>query len=81
MEIIVSKETNPGIHLRLPTVFLLNGLTAKIVCGFLDDKGVSIPRSQMNVLFRELERYRKKHPDWKLVEVVSADGEHVEIVI
>ena len=81
MKIIINRETGHGINLRLPTGLLLNGLTAKIVCGFLNDNGVSIPHSQMNVLFRELERYRKKHPDWKLVEVDSADGEHVEIVI
>ena len=81
MKIIVSHETGHGINLRLPTGLLLNSLTAKIVCGFLNDNGVSIPRSQMNVLFHELERYRKKHPDWKLVEVDSADGEHVEVVI
>lgn len=81
MKIIVNRETGHGINLRLPTGLLLNGLTAKIVCGFLNDNGVSIPPCQMNVLFRELEHYRKKHPDWKLVEVNSADGEHVEIVI
>lgn len=81
MKIIVNREIGHGINLRLPTGLLLNSLTARIVCGFLNDKGVSIPHCQMNVLFREVERYRKKHPNWKLVEVDSADGEHVEIVI
>lgn len=80
MRIIVKGKKK--IFLLLPTGLLLNGLSAHIMHKFLPDH-VPYPftERQTRALFREIRAYRKRHKDWKLVEVRSADGTFVDIKI
>lgn len=55
------------------TVWLANHLGRKYAGPALD----AIPPQALEVLFAELRRIKKKHGHWDLVEVESADGEHI----
>lgn len=78
MKVIIREPDHP-IDLRLPTGLLLNRCTAGIICREAEKYGVRISRSQMKVLIKALNTYRRSHPDWVLVEVSGADGEYVQV--
>ena len=46
---------------------------------YLEEQGIHITREQARVFVKELNRFRKRHKDWKLVEVQGADGDIVDI--
>ena len=68
-----------AMDLRLPTALALNGLTAMVFAPKLQAQGYDISAAQLCVFFREIRRYRRTHPEWDLVEVLSDDREMVRI--
>ena len=72
------KVTN-AIDLRLPTVLALNGLTAALFAPKLRQQGHDISAAQLGAFFRAVRRYRREHPEWDLVEVLSEGEEAVRI--
>lgn len=68
-----------AMDLRLPTALALNGLTAMVFAPKLRAQGYDISAAQLCVFFREIRRYRRAHPEWDLVEVLSDDREMVRI--
>ena len=67
------------IKIRFPMGLVLNGFTACFAPLALRKSEVRITRKQAVMLIRELKRCKKRFPDWKIVEVKSADGEYVEV--
>ena len=68
-----------AMDLRLPTAQALNGRTAMVFAPKLRAQGYDISAAQLCVFFREIRRYRRAHPEWDLVEVLSDDREMVRI--
>lgn len=68
-----------AMDLRLPTALALNGLTAMVFAPKLRQQGHDISAAQLRVFFREIRRYRRTHPEWDLVEVLSDGAEMVRI--
>ena len=73
------KEKNTKFRLALPTGLVLNRFTALLSPRFLKDKGIEIDRAKAVAFVKCLNRYRRSHKDWVLVEVESADGNFVKI--
>ena len=71
--VIKSNDRRSPIKLRFPTPLALKVLSKK--------GGVSLTRKQAAMFAGELRRFKKRHKDWKLIEVISADGERVEITL
>ena len=67
------------IKLLFPTGLVLNRLTVYFIPKALKDSNISLTRQQAVKLIKELKRCKKRFPDWKLVEVKTADGECVEV--
>ena len=59
----------------------LNRVTAGVAASVLKKNGVELPKKQLLMLMKEAKKYKKYHPEWKLLEVDDSDGEHVEIII
>lgn len=80
MKITVKHENN-NINLRFPSGLLLNGLTASAVGTMLKRKAreLNISGSQLRTLIRAVNKYRRKHKDWVLVEIRENSGETVVI--
>ena len=79
MKVLIQGSEEKNLRIVLPSVLVLNRFFAGILCKALEQNGVSINRNQMAVLVKEINRYRREHRGWKLVEVQSADGERVEV--
>lgn len=81
MKILIQEKDGPSIRLVFPTGLALNSLTASLTTKYLEQKGVPVTKAQAKGFLRALNRFRKSHRDWKLVEVLSADGDHIEIIL
>lgn len=80
---ICSDETN--LNLWLPTglifsksVALLGGTVGKKYAG---DAMKNLSAKDLDRLFAEFRRIKKKHGSWELVDIESADGEIVRITL
>ncbi len=81
MKIIVRDGKNTNVNLRLPTGLPVNHFSAMFLPKVLKQNGVMITRAQAIQFVKALNKYRRHHKDWKLVEVQSSDGTYVEIKI
>lgn len=81
MRINVNESSGRSIRLRLPHGLVLNGLTAGIFSAKLKEEDVNISSKQLRILFRAIRKYKRTHPQWKLMEVQSQDGDTVEITL
>ena len=85
---IISGEKEQNII--LPTRLLLNHFTAKIaekkLALAVQKDGYSFHTEELSQdalpeIFRELNRMKRKYGQWELVEVISADGDCVRVVL
>ena len=79
MKILVKERGGHTIRLVFPSGLVLYSLSARFLPKYLEEQGIHITREQALMFIKELNRFRKSHRDWKLVEVQDADGEIVEI--
>ncbi len=79
MKIIVKSNEGPNFWLPIPSGLVLNRFAAGFAPKYLKEYGLNITKEQAIYFVKELNRYRRKHRDWVLVEVQSAGGECVKI--
>lgn len=79
MKIVVKSHEGPNIRLPIPTGLALNRFTAGFAAEYLKENGLDITKEQAVKFIKELNRYRRMHPEWVLVEVQSSNGEYVRI--
>lgn len=79
MIVRVRSKDGPNLTIPLPTGLLCNRLTAGIAAKAMAQNGVNATPAQMVRFFQTVRRYKRKHPDWVLVEVQSADGDYVYV--
>ena len=79
MKIVVHSYESKNINLNIPTWLCLNPVTGMLLPVFLKQNGIAVSRGQMLAMIRAVNDYRRSHPGWVLVEVQSADGDHVTI--
>ena len=66
---------------RFPTGLVFNYFTAGILCRKLKKCGLHLTRKQIVVCIREINRYKKSHAEWSIVEFEGKDGDCVKIKI
>lgn len=81
---IIIKDSDTNLNLTFPSRIVLNKITAALATKMINKKaGEEIPpvtSGQLRALVREINKFRKKHKDWVLVEVNEAStGEQVII--
>ena len=79
MKIVVKSNEGPNIWLPIPSGLVLNRFVAGFVPKYLKGYGLDITKEQAILFVKALNRYRRKHPEWVLAEVQSADGEYVKV--
>lgn len=79
MKIIVKDGKDTNINLVLPTGLLVNHFSAMFAPKVLEQNGVMITKAQAIQLVKAINKFRRHHKDWKLIEVQSSDGTYVEI--
>ena len=79
MKIVVTTKEGPNIRLPIPSGLVLNRFVAGFAPKYLKEYGIDISKEQAVVFVKALNRYRRKHPEWVLVEVESSNGEYVKV--
>lgn len=75
---IVVKGSDANINLVIPTSLLCSGIAVRLIAGHCTEKKDKQFYEQVKAMAKELNRFRKKHKGWMLVEVES-EGEKVLI--
>ena len=81
MRIYISDESGKKWKFGIPLGLAFNGVTAGFIAKKGQKEGTNISKKQMRALMKEVKNYKKDHEAWKLVEIDSADGVHVEITL
>lgn len=64
-----------------PTRLAINRLTAGFIRKKLRKEGVKLSRKQTVAMIKALRKYRKRHPEWNLVEIANSGGDHIIVRI
>ncbi len=81
MKISVIEPGKHNIRIRIPSALVLNRFSACIAAKAAQKSGASLTFEQVYAFITAVKDYKRSHADWKFVEVQSADGEYIEIVI
>ena len=81
MKISVIEPGKREKRIRIPTVLVLNHLSAYIAAKVAEKNGVPITFEQIYALITTLRDFNRSHADWKFVEVQSAGGEYICVQI
>lgn len=79
MRIYIKEESGKKWTFRIPIGLAFNRVTAGAIAKQCQKEGSDISKKQLRALIKEVKAYKKSHKSWKLVEIDSADGNHVEI--
>ena len=79
MRIYIKEESGKKWKFRIPLGLVFNRMTAGFIARRAQKEGTNISKKQLRALIKEVKKYKKNHKNWKLVEVDSVDGLHVEI--
>ena len=90
MKIVIDEGSNVGHRLVffVPVCVVLNRFVASIAPKYLKKCGIELTKEQAKDIVKKLRKclrglraYKRKHPEWKLVEIEGSDGEYLEITI
>ncbi|MBQ7378820.1 MAG: hypothetical protein IJW70_03960 [Clostridia bacterium] len=73
MKVTVNSKT----VFMFPTRLAINRLTAGFIRKKLRKEGVKLSRKQTVRMIKALRKYRRKHPEWNLVEACEGGGDRV----
>ena len=77
MIIKVRAQDGPNLTIPIPTSLLCSRLTAGFSAKMMEQNGVHATPEQMVRFFRAARQYKRKHPDWVMVEVETSTGDYV----
>ncbi len=79
MRIYIKEKSGKNWKFRLPLGLAFNRMTAGFIARRAQKEGTNISKKQLRALIKEVKAYKKSHKSWKLVEIDSGDGVHMEI--
>ena len=79
MIIKVRSEGGANLFIPIPTSLLCNRLTAGLSAKMMAQNGVHATPEQMIRFFRTARQYKRKHPDWVMVEVETSTRDYVYV--
>ena len=79
MIVKVRAKDGPNLTIPIPTGLLCNRLTAGFSAKMMEQNGMHATPEQMVRFFRGVRQYKRKHPDWVMVEVESSTGDYVYV--
>lgn len=81
MKIVIKEPGHRTIRILLPTRLVLNRPAISLWFAFAKDTTDALPcsKEQLFALIDTIHTCRRTSPGWTLVEVHSANGEHVEV--
>ena len=77
MIIKIRSTDGPNLFIPIPTGLFCNRFTAGFAAKMMAQNGLNATPEQMIRFFRTARQYKKRHPDWVMVEVESSTGDYV----
>ena len=81
MKIIVETPNSRNIRISFPIGLIFNRFTALIAAKTAQQNGATLTYEQACGFISALKDFKRMNNGWKLIEVESADGHHVEIIL
>lgn len=81
MNVLITENGEETVRLSLPSGMIFNRLTASFISSSLKSYGVTLTKRQAAALLKELNRFRRQHPEWVLCEVERPNGGCVKITL
>lgn len=81
---IIIREDGKIHRIILPTSLMLSRLSGSIIlkaAGKRLNSEMSLSKKQVDRLFREARRWKRKNGSWTLAEIKSSSGEEIKIII
>ena len=72
-------EKPKKFRIILPTSLIFNRFTAGFAAKEAEKNGAKISKKQMIDLFKSVKKYKRRHKDWTLVEMISSNGDEVRV--
>lgn len=81
MRILIKEPDHRAIRILLPTRLLLNRPAVTLWYTFAKDTTDALPctKEQLLALIDTIHACRRQFPNWTLVEITSAQGEHIQV--
>ena len=79
MKIHIKDNNRFRFRMHLPSVLVLNPLSARLIAKRLRKQGLGITGRQAAAFSKSLNRYRREHPEWLLVEVLECNGTQITV--
>lgn len=81
MKIVIKDPGHKTIRILLPTRLILNRPAIALWYAFGGESAAALPctKEQIFTLIDTIHTCRRQFPDWTLVEVTSAKGEHIQV--
>ena len=77
MIVKIRSTEGPNFFIPIPIWLFCNRLTAGIAAKSLAQNGTNLTPEQVMKLFRTIRECKKRHPNWVLTEVRSAEGDEI----
>ncbi len=81
MKIYIKENDGNELRIPIPTGVILSRPAALWIRRRLEKHGICFTRRQILRMAKILRRFRRKHREWKIIEVEDADGERVDISV
>ena len=79
MLVKVRSADGPNLFIPIPTALFCNRLTVGFAARMMARNGITATPEQMVRFFRTVRQCKRRHRDWVLMEVHSADGDQVYV--
>lgn len=79
MRLKIYVNQGPKISLLFPTGLLLNRFTAGFLPKILEEQVPGLQKSQCRQFIKTLLDFRRRHKDWVLADITTAEGEKILI--
>ena len=79
MKIVVERNAKIIICFPIPSGLVLNRFAAGPAQQYLKKCGLNLTREQTAGFIKALNQYRRRHPEWVLLEAQCSGGEYVKV--
>ncbi len=75
------QDEDTHLQFVIPTSLICNRLATKQISKALNRGGLTISPEEAVQFAKILKEYKRHHKGWKLIEIIGADGSHLEITL
>ena len=79
MKIVIKEGNKTKLWIGIPSCLLFNRVSAAIIHSKMKKEGKNIKTKDLVKFFKALNKYRRRHRDWVIVDILSSENDSVKI--